>query len=184
MDIAKPCKEEVEKYLISWTKLEDYVLQEKSLNMLFLDLFPENKNINEILIKVSTLKDFYSTRLSKTFTVAKHILELDIDKRLNESDLSLVEDIANVDRRYYSFATKYCSHHNSDNFPIYDKNVANVLYYFNKQDKFAKFTKTNINKDYFKFKYVIDEFTDFYNLEEFSRKELDRYLWQVGREFF
>ena len=43
------------------------------------------------------------------FSVAKHILELDIDERLRTGDLSLVNDIAEVkelDRTFYSFATK------------------------------------------------------------------------------
>ena len=31
---------------------------------------------------------------------------------------------------------------------------------------------------------VLDEFAKFYNLEEFTRKELDMYLWQLGKEFF
>mgnify|MGYP003309237241 CR=1 FL=1 len=37
VNIPNPCKEEVEKYLKKWDTLEDYVLQERSLNKLFFE---------------------------------------------------------------------------------------------------------------------------------------------------
>ena len=33
-------------------------------------------------------------------------------------------------------------------------------------------------------KNVINEFQRFYRLERFSVKELDRYLWQLGKKYF
>ena len=48
---------------------------------------------------------------------------------------------------------------------------------------FAKFTHADL-RDYIKFNEVLDEFAKFYNLEEFSRKELDMYLWQLGKKYF
>ena len=97
-----------------------------------------------------------------------------------------MEDIANVEelnKRFYSFASKYCSHHNPDAFPIFDNYVSKVLIHFKKQDKFAKFTHEDL-RDYIKFNEVLDEFAKFYNLKEFSRKDLDKYLWQLGKEYF
>ena len=185
-DIPRPCKEEVEYYIANWYKLENYVDQENSLNKLFFDLIPENKLIEDILIKASTLNDFYSTNIFSIFPVAKHIQKLDIDERLQNGDLSLVDDIANVEGvniRFYSFATKYCSHHNPDVFPIFDNYVSRVLIHFKKQDKFAKFTSKDL-RDYIRFVEVLDEFKKFYNLEEYSVKQLDMYLWQLGKEYF
>ena len=90
--VPTPCKNEVEKYLSIWDSLENYVLQENSLNKLFYDTYPNNTDINDILIKVSALNDFYSTNIFSVFSVAKHILSLDIDNRLNNKDETLVND--------------------------------------------------------------------------------------------
>ena len=149
-------------------------------------MLPENKLIEDILIKCSTLNDFYSTNIFSIFPVAKHIHQLDIDKRLKEGDLTLVNDIADVkelDRRFYSFASKYCSHHNPERFPIYDSYVSKILMHFKKVNKFAKFTNNNL-KDYTVFKNVLDEFKTYYSLEQYSLKELDKYLWLLGKEYF
>ena len=61
--------------------MENYVNQEKALNKLFFDLCRRNDNIEDILIKCSTLNDFYSTNIFDIHSVAKHILELNIDSR-------------------------------------------------------------------------------------------------------
>ena len=185
-EIPTPSKEEVYKYIKKWETLENYVNQENSLKKLFVDLIPENKLLEDILIKVSTLNDFYSTNIFLFFFVAKHILELDIDERLKVGDLSLVNDIADVkelDRTFYSFATKYCSHHNPEVFPIYDNYVLRVLVHFKKIDHFSKFTRNDL-KNYIRFNEDLDEFAKFYELENYSKKELDRYLWLVGKEYF
>lgn len=116
----------------------------------------------------------------------QNIYKLNIDERLKNEDLSLVDDIANVkelNKRFYSFATKYCSHHNPDVFPIFDNYVSRVLIYFRNQDNFASF-KIDDLRDYIIFNEVLNQFAKFYNLEEYSKKELDIYLWQLGKEYF
>ena len=145
--------------------------------------------MDNILIKVCSLNDFYSTNIYSPFKVAKHIHSLNIDNRLSKGDEKLVNDIAkikvNKDKtmNFYSFATKYCSHHQPLLYPIYDNYVIKVLNYFNKQDKFSKFTFQEL-KDYPKFKNVILDFRSFYGLDKFNLKEIDKYLWQVGKEKF
>ena len=184
--IPRPCKEEVEYYIKKWYELENYVNQENSLNKLFFDLIPENKFIEDILIKCSTLNDFYSTMIFNIFEVAKNIYKWDIDERLKEGDITLVNDIAYVpalERRCYSFASKYCSHHNPNQFPIYDNYVDRVLRHFRKVDKFAKFKNDDL-KDYVKFNSILKEFATYYSLEQYSLKQLDRYLWLLGKEHF
>ncbi|MDO4962834.1 MAG: hypothetical protein Q4E75_01865 [bacterium] len=187
-NIPRPCKSEVEKYLNRWDSLENYVLQESSLYKLFHKTYPNNNDINDILIKASSLNDFYSTNIFSIFPVAKHILELDIDKRLKSGDTTLVNDIANVtiggiNKHFYSFATKYCSHHNADDFPIYDSFVEKVLLHFKKIDKFEQFNSSDL-KDYSKFKNILISFKNFYNIDKYGLKDIDRYLWQLGKEYF
>lgn len=187
-EIPKPCKKEVEKYLKKWDSLENYVLQENSLNKLFFNTYPENKDIDDILIKASSLNDFYSTNIFSIFTIAKHILSLDIDKRLKQGDTTLVNDIANVEingvkKCFYSFASKYCSHHNPIEYPIYDSYVEKILLYFGKKDVFYEFKKEDL-KNYNKYKTILLEFKKFYNIDEYTLKDIDRYLWQLGKEYF
>ena len=188
MNIPKPSIVEVEKYLQRWNSLENYVLQENSLDQLFFETYPNNKDIKEILIKASSLNDFYSTNIFSIFPVAKHILSLDIDKRLKQGDEALVNDIAKIqingkNKFFYSFATKYCSHHSPLVFPIYDSFVEKVLLYFKKKDNFAEFTKSDL-KEYKKFKEILIKFKEYYDIDKYSLKDIDKYIWQLGKEYF
>lgn len=183
----KPSEAEVKKYLNKWDSLENYVLQESALDKLFFNTYPNNKDINDILIKAAALNDFYSTNIFSIFPVAKHILNLNIDERLKNKDTSLVNDIAKVEingkvKNFYSFATKYCSHHYPLDYPIYDSYVEKVLILLNKRDGFSKFKKEDL-KDYTKFKRVVIDFRLLYNLNQFSLKDIDRYIWQLGKEY-
>ena len=45
-------------------------------------------------------------------------------------------------------------------------------------------TTTKDLRDYNRFVEVLDEFKKFYNLEDYSVKQLDMYLWQLGKEYF
>ena len=186
--ISKPSAIEVEKYLKSWKNLKNYQLQEDALDKLFFELLPSNEEISDILLKVATLNDFYSTNIFSVYPVAEHILSLRIDERLKQGDVTLVNEIQNVTingvtRKFYSFSTKYCSHHNPNEYPIYDSYVEKVLKYFRKTDKFSKFKNADL-KDYQKFKNIIIAFREYYGLEEFNLKEIDQYLWQLGKEYF
>ena len=118
--IPRPSPEQVKIYLKKWEQLEAYPEQEKALDKLFQELCPKNEKIEDILLKSATLNDFYSTNIFSVFSVAKHILELKIDARLSKKDLSLVDELQNVNiqgknHKFYSFASKYCSHHNPKN---------------------------------------------------------------------
>jgi hypothetical protein len=186
--VPRPTVDEVEKYLKQWDGLPNYVMQEKSLNKLFLKVMPENKSIDDILIKASTLNDFYSTNIYYIFAVALHIKELDIDERLKKGDASLVDDIAqNVIAGkkfyFYSFASKYCSHHQPLKYPIYDSYVEKVLMYFKKKDRFDNFKKDDL-KNYCRYKEVLENFAKYYGIDKYNLKDLDRYLWQIGKEHF
>ena len=57
--IERPCIEQLEFYQREWDKQENYVLQEHALDKLFFDVYPNNTDINDILIKASSLNDFY-----------------------------------------------------------------------------------------------------------------------------
>jgi hypothetical protein len=188
-NIPKPCPEEVEKYLNLWDTLPNYTLQESSLNKLFLKTYPLNNDMDDVLIKVCALNDFYSTNIFSPFTVARHIVALNIDPDLAKSNLHVVNKIANVristnkSINFYSFATKYCSHHKPTVYPIYDSNVEKVLIYFKEKDSFADFSKNGL-RSYIKFRNTLLNFREYYKLQLFNLKQVDQYLWQVGKKYF
>ena len=139
-------------------------------------------------MKAATLNDFYSTNIYSIYPVAKHILELDIDRSLAVGRVDLVDDIQTVmvrwkEMHFYSFASKYCSHHNEKDYPIYDSYVDEVLRYFRNRDSFARFKNIEL-KEYARFKDLLLKFRAFYGLEQFSLKEVDKYIWQLGKEYF
>ena len=187
-NINKPSLSEVQKYLEKWETLEKYVLQENALNKLFMKTYPYNTNIDDILIKVSSLNDFYSTNIFSTIIVAKHIMKLNIDNKLEKNNYQLVNDIAEISmdngktKHLFSFATKYCSHHKPDIFPIYDDYVGKMLVYFNKVYKF--YDKTTDLRNYTNFTDILSKFKSCFNLDILSLKEIDRYLWLTGKEYF
>lgn len=186
-DVPVPSIELVETYLKRWDELEDYSAQETAVNRVFRD-YSSNSELENILIKCSVLNDFYSTNIFKIYPVAKHVLALNIDERLKNGDPTLVNEIAKNDiggkeKNFYSFASKYCSHHNQLEFPIYDSYVHKVLKYFRNVDKFFNFDEADL-KDYPKFKNILIEFRSFYKLDKYNLKELDKFLWQFGKDYF
>ena len=163
--IPAPCQQQLNDYCNKWKNdkaLENYRIQEQALNKLFHELLPLNNDISAILIKSSILNDFYSTNIFAIYPVAKRIKSLDIDRRLKEGDANLVMDIKNVtvngkNKSFYSFATKYCSHHDAENYPIYDTYVDEVLRHFRRESKFCSFKNQDL-KDYCQFKQILIEF--------------------------
>ena len=188
VDVPNPSIEQVEIYLAKWDGLENYHLQEDALNKLFFELCPRNTDVIDILLKASTLNDFYSTNIFSIYPVAKHIYALNIDARLKAGDVTLVGDIQYVtigdtEKNFYSFASKYCSHHNPLDYPIYDSYVDEVLRYFRNRDSFSDFQDGDL-KDYVKFKGILIDFRAFYGLNRYNLKQIDQYVWQLGKDYF
>ena len=52
---------------------------------------------------------------------------------------------------------------------------------FKKRDKFSKFTLKDL-KNYERYMAVIRDFQCYYGLTQFTVKQLDHYLWQLGKE--
>lgn len=57
-----------------------------------------------------------------------------------------------------------------------------MLLYFRKKDGFACFAKEDL-KNYTEFYNILKKFARYYGLEEYSMKDLDRYLWQLGKDY-
>lgn len=188
--LKKPNKIDLEKSIVAFEENETVNINDVVLNKLFKSIHPQNTKFDEVIVKVATLDSLYNTQLSKyraAVPVANHIIGIaDIDKRLQSGDVSVVDEIAQNrlpdgrDYRCYSFATKYCSFHNPDAYPIYDSYVDKVLKLFNKEDNYIE-GRIN-NKKYHQYAECIRAFRKFYKLEDYSLKQLDKYLWQLGDE--
>ena len=158
---------------------------------MFFSLCQKNDNIEDVLLKCSTLNDFYSTNIFDIHAVAKHILSIpDIDKRLKNGDLTLVDEIAHVEvgkekkqHFFYSFASKYCSHHQPLMYAIYDNYVEKVLLYFKRRDNFYNFNNSDL-RNYPVFINIIHKFQESYGLTAYNLKEIDKYLWQLGKSYY
>ena len=186
--VPVPSKKSIRKHLARWEAEEKYTLPVGALSLLFADLFPQNTDMESVLLKVCALNDLFSTGIYDTYTVSKHILGLDIDERLRAHDHQLVNDIAKVSingktRKFYSFATKYCSHHEPDAYPIFDSFVDRMLRHYRRTDKFEKFRNDDL-KNYPRFIEIIESLRDFYGVTEYSLRELDKFLWLVGKDNF
>lgn len=175
-------KKIVKNYLDKWYTYRDSKMleQEYALSTLF-QHFYQNNNLQNVLVKVSCLNDFYSTNIRDTYSVAKVIYQLNIDRRLQNGDLTLVDDIASETekkcksgRREYSFATKYCSFHRPDVYPIFDNRNEKLLRYYRKDISISPFTLRKSYKDYVK---IINKYKEIFGLECFSYKEIDRFNW-------
>ena len=184
-DVGRNPKKEIEIYLKKWDNLQKYPIQEEAIRELYDSMYYERFDEKALLVKCTVLNTFYSTMIFDIASVVTHFLNVkNLKGRLKNGDITLIGELQTItDRNYYSFATKFCSHHNPNMFPIYDNFVGKMLCHFRNQDKFFSFKNKDL-KDYSKFKDVYDNFRHHYDLDKYSYKEIDRYLWQVGKEIF
>jgi hypothetical protein len=182
--LPKPTPARVMSYIQRFDKEEDGV--ERTLTKLF-RLCPKNTVLEDVLFKVVMLNALYHTSIFSPHGVAKHILWLKIDAQLQAGQSQAVDLIASVrlgkrERYNYSFATKYCSWHNREAYPIYDKRVDAILWGYKKQDHFAAFQRQDL-WEYDEFKRVIMAFRTHYNLGAFDFKDLDKFLWLASSDY-
>ncbi len=193
--INEPSDTEVKRWLKEWDGMSRYTLQEEALSLI-VDTCKGNTSLKCILAKVMALDSFYSTNLYYQIEMAERIKSIsDFDDRVQRGDLSLVENISVLEyekeiekekvcktKNCISFASKYCNWHNKEAYPIYDSYVRDVLAYLR-----TTFTKLNYDPkkltEYVHFHAAIEEIREVYNLH-YSMKDMDRYLWTLGKKCF
>ncbi len=204
-------KEEIDLRIEQFDKTFD--MQENTLAKIFAQ-YKSNTDEKEVLIKVTLLNAFYGTRLNTfprekgqidVINMAKHIAYLandsDFDLLIYSNDekqrCKAVQKISEERSEYktekhkkaYSFATKFCSWHNPDGFPIVDQFSKGMLYYMNHAENtkyhfYNKiFNQADLN-DYGFFCEVYVSLKKF--LEELygakmDLKMIDKFLWSFGK---
>ncbi len=133
---------------------ERYYPADQTIIKLFL-AFPENKNLEDILLKISVINDMYSTQIYATYRLAVHILGLNIDQGLQNGDPEAVNLISKghgittqngTELNFYSFSTKCCNWHNQESYTIYDSFVQKILLAYRKQNSFSVFKNSDLKE--------------------------------------
>jgi hypothetical protein len=158
-------------------------LGDKALKEL-LEQFPQNTVASQVLLKVLALDRLYHTRILEIHLerFARHVAGLDIDSLLAQNSLDAVKRIyrcPELGRDYYSFATKFCSWHRPETYPIFDSYAVECLWAYRKQDHFAKFLRQDLWY-YDRFVAAVTAFRDFYKLDGLTFRQIDKFLWISG----
>ncbi|QLG10894.1 hypothetical protein HLB42_09010 [Deinococcus sp. D7000] len=162
-----------------------------------LTAFPLNSDAAEVLIKVITINRIYSTNIFAVVPVAEMIVAAQLDDLLRAGDEKAVESIRRVsfmdqtgkqqEKNIYSFATKYCALHQPHHYAMYDGLVIEKLWQYQEQTQakgkafYPKFSWDDL-KDYPKFKSIVAAFRAHFELEAFTLREIDKFLWITGKE--
>jgi hypothetical protein len=143
---------------------------------------------DSVLLKVVALNRLYSTNVYAVYEMADHISSQGamIDRGLEAGDPSVVDLIAKfshngVARNHFSFATKYCSFHAPDKYPIYDSNVYRTLMALARGEN----RKSCISRDdctYAEFRSEIDRLRAAVGSADVPYKTLDKFLYRRGLE--
>ena len=123
-ELKRPSPELVRDYVSKFNQNSDLIVTEMVLSELF-GKYSSNQNLRDILIKVTALNSLYNTNIYATIKVAEHILNKNIDVKLQQGLPEVVDEIAEIEidgkiRRNFSFASKYCHWHQPEMYPIYD----------------------------------------------------------------
>ena len=95
MSLETPTPNQVNKYNQKFENDERYFLADQAIIKLFKN-FSENKDIKDILLKISVINDLYSTNIFATFEMAKHILKLNVDIAIKNGEPEIVNKIAQI----------------------------------------------------------------------------------------
>jgi hypothetical protein len=162
---------------------------EGALDELF-RLYSTNDDARHVLLKVVTLNRLYSAGVFAVGVMAEHIFgnHAEIDAALNAGSPDIVDKIARVkvgskEINCYCFATKYCSWHNPNAYPIYDSRVENYLWALRKTKIFESksFLSDDSLYDYPVFRQIVIDFRAQFRLEDSTFKQIDKFLWKQDR---
>jgi hypothetical protein len=171
------------------------LVTEQALTELF-EQYPSNETLHHVFLKVVTLNTLYQTQIRlysenipDLMDVALHIHQnaKEIDSALVDGLPDIVDKIAKVTpsgkkaRYHFSFATKYCSWHKPELYPIWDSRVDRYVHGLKPQPHYAEFFDTGEEHwRYSEFRRLIILFRESYGLTKFTFKQIDKFLYSYG----
>jgi len=119
----------LKKYLDIFANQEMYFVNDLR-NVELFQKIPLNTSAEDIRTKLSAINDTDVSHNAIMDEVITHILHLNIDPRIKQNDLTVVEDIAQITAKGQSFhllhfASVYCNFHKPETFPIYSEQHIN-----------------------------------------------------------
>jgi hypothetical protein len=159
----------------------DNELPERALKVL-IEHFPENTDRAHILLKVVAINRLYATNIFDVYSVVNHIAERKIDTDLKAGSIQLVGKMAWVPigdkkRNNLSFASKYCSWHRPDCYPIYDSRAEACLWAYHEEIGLRSRKELWEYESYFE---AVKRFRDRFELGKLSFKDIDKFLYHMG----
>ena len=165
--------------------------------------YPQNDDLYRIAMKVSVIDLTNSTQLTNyksklsLYDIAKIILDLNIDDKIQKGDNSVVTEIAKACKNFngkgvnlFSFASKYCCYHNvfaydRDDFSIFDNVVSLHLYeYSTLQNPLGKTTPEGwrVKIDYQSYNNYIAQLLNEKEIHIQGRRRMfDHFVWNTYR---
>lgn len=184
MKLSEKIIQTLDAYMQTFSQKEGY-FEDDIRVMEYFKNHPENTDVTEVVLKVSAVQHPEIDHVVKSRSVvAKHIVALQIDGRLQEADAQLVNDIAHLDyenRQYYlyPFASRYCNYHRPADYPIYDSTIEKILKIYYEHVQEEKISDEAL-KDYSSFKQYMLDFRSALNMEQYNFKEIDKFVWIYG----
>jgi hypothetical protein len=177
-------KDYIDAEIASFEKEPETARAESTLREL-IAIYRENTKIEHVLTKVITINALYHARVLDVdlHPLAVHISKIqDLDAKLKQGNSDAVDAIwqsQGTKKHYFSFATKFCSWHNQEAYAIYDLNMWEALRAYKSKELRFQF-KDSECKDYASFHAIVKRFEAAYDLEGYSLKDVDKFLWLVG----
>lgn len=179
------------------SKMNKLNSSENELNNKLLKLFRtfnDESNHNDVIIKVAALNKLYSTAIININPVAEQIVNVfsDLKSKPNSKDeyIKLIDRISivkwnngvkNFTRNNLSFSSKYIHFYNEYKTPIYDSYIWILI-----KGYLGQKNKLNISfaspSNYSIFLIEFEKFRKEFGLEKYSIYEVDKFLWQYGRQ--
>ncbi len=185
MNFKYPLPQVIKPHFEKFKNIEGYFLEDDR-ELKFFATHPNNTDITDILLKIEEVRDHDLLALEAQDAMAQHIASLDIDPKLRDGSMEVINSIASLDfrgekRNFYAFATRYCNYHRPDYYPIYDPVLEKLFTWYYQQVEGKPFDPQQL-LDYPKFKELMQGFIDDLEVTPFSFRELDKFLWVYGRK--
>lgn len=161
---------------------QDLTLVDTTLSKLVAE-FPRNSDLGEVLMKVTCINKWYSTEIRAVLAKARQIVRLKVDEYLDDPAAAvtrIAEPAAPKHPRTYSFATKYVAFHRPLDCWIFDGEVEHMLQWYAGTREYG-FDYAGDLRDYIQFAKVMEMFRSHFGLDQFERRQIDKFLWIEAR---
>jgi len=186
MNITVPSREDAQRALMEYEHGDSsYGHVDRAISSLVAQ-YRTNDKIEPVLLKATVINSLYSTNVYGIYAMAEHIVAVGVDQYLAEKSPDVVDHIADATiggkkRCFYSFASKYCSFHDPETYPIYDSVVWWMLQQLRNAGAIRKFKNSELDH-YSGFQRLMIEIRDKLEMSDLSLRQFDKAFWIIGKQ--